>query len=88
MVDGATSEWIPIVSGIQQGSVLGTLLFILYAKCLSWLRTDYNYTNADDSTAVVREPADRPAVDASFNRDMASIQEWLIKVKLLDITGA
>ena len=33
---------------------------------------------ADDSTllAVVRKPADRPAVAASVNRDLARIQEW------------
>ena len=33
---------------------------------------------ADDSTllAVVRKPADRPAVVASLNRDLARIQEW------------
>ena len=37
--DGATSEWIPIVS---QGSVLGPLLFIFIpVKCLSWWRTGY-----------------------------------------------
>ena len=36
------------------------------------------YTYADDSTllAVVRKPADRPAVAASHNRDLARIQEW------------
>ena len=36
------------------------------------------FAHADDSTllTVVHKPADRPAVGASFNRDLARIQEW------------
>ena len=36
------------------------------------------YANADDSTprAVVRKPADRPAVAASLSMDLTRIQEW------------
>ena len=32
VVDGATSEWIPIVSGVPQGGVLGPHFFFLYTS--------------------------------------------------------
>ena len=78
VVDGATSEWIPIVSGMLQGSVLGHLLFIFYSSQMFELVENRLYANADDSTllAVVRKPADRPAIALSLNRDLSRIQEW------------
>ena len=70
VVDVDTSEWIPIVSGVPQGSVLGSLLLILYTSEMFELVESRLYAYADDSTllAVVRKPADRPAVAASLNR--------------------
>ena len=32
VVDGATCEWIPIISRVPQGSVVGLLLYILYTS--------------------------------------------------------
>ena len=78
MVDGATCEWIPIVSGVPQGSVLGPPLFILYTSEMFEQKENRLYAYGDYSTllAVVRKPADRPAVAANHNRDLARIQEW------------
>ena len=36
MDNGAASGWIPIISGMTQGYVLGTLLFILYYSKNVW----------------------------------------------------
>ena len=77
MVDGATSEWIPIVSGLRQGSVLGPLLFILYTSEMFELVENGLYAYANDYTLVevAFKPADRPAIAASLKRDLARIQE-------------
>ena len=78
MVDGAICEWIPIVSGVPLGSVLGPLLFILNTSEMFDLVENGLHAYAVDSTllAVVRKPADKPAVAASLNKDLARIQEW------------
>ena len=80
VVDGATSEWIIIVSGVPQRRLLGPLLFVLYTNETFELVENRLYAYADDSTllTVLRNPADRPAVAASLNRDLARIQKWCI----------
>ena len=77
MVEGAAREWIPIFSGVPQGSVLGPLLFILFTSEMFELVENRLYAYADDSTllAVVRKQPHRPPVAAFLNRDLARIQE-------------
>ena len=50
---------------------------IIYAMEMFELVENRLYAYADDSTllAVVRKPADRPALPDSFNRDFPKIQE-------------
>ena len=78
MVDGATSDWIPIVLGVPQGSVLAPLLFILYISKMFELVENRLYSYADNAIllADVRKPADKPAVVDSLYRDLARIQNW------------
>ena len=58
--------------------MLGPLLCIIYTGEMFELVQNRPFDNADDSTllAVVRKPADIPAVAASLNRELARIQEW------------
>ena len=78
MVDGCRSNLVNIVSVVPQGSLLGTLLFLLYTpKLLSIL--EYKLIGyADDSTfmAVVPSPGVRVAVAESLIRDLGSVSEW------------
>ena len=78
VVDGATSEWIPIVAGVPLGSMLDHLLFILYTGEMFELVENRLYAYADDSIllAVVLKPAQRAAVAETLNRDLSRIQEW------------
>ena len=78
--EGASCEWIPIVSGVPQGSVLGPLLLFIYTSEMFELVENRLYAYADDSTLlpVVRQPADRPDVAASLNRDLAGFRSGAI----------
>ena len=78
IVDGATNEWFPIISGVPQLSLLGSRLSILHTLEMFELVEKWLYAYADDATllVVLRKPADRPAVAASRNRDLTKIQEW------------
>ena len=73
MVDGATGQWIPIVSGLSHGSVLGPLMFILYTNERFELVENrlyaYMLVIPHYCMAAIRKPADRPAGAASLNRD-------------------
>ena len=53
-INGDKSQWIPVTSGIPQGSVLGTLLFLIYINDLPENVNSTVYMYADD-TKIYRE---------------------------------
>ena len=78
LVDGCRSKLVNVVSGVPQGSVLGPLLFFLYASELFSIQENKLIGYADDSTliAVVPSPGVRVTVEASLNRDLVRVNAW------------
>ena len=66
MVDGCQSKLVNVVSGVQQGSVLGPLLFLLYTSDIFSILENKLIGYADDSTfiAVVPSPGIRVALQS------------------------
>ena len=78
MVDVCRSKLVNVVSGVQQGNVLGSLLFLLYTSDLFSIKENKLIGYADDSTlmAVVPSPSTRVTVAESLIRDFGMVSEW------------
>lgn len=76
-VDYAKSDSNHVVSGVPQGSVLSTLLFVLYTNDTFDLFENKLFAYAVEPTlvAVVPKVSDRAAVCASLNRDLPKIYQ-------------
>ena len=57
MVDGCWSKLINVVSGVQQGSVLGMLVFLLYTSELFSILENKLFSYGDDSTLMAFVPS-------------------------------
>ena len=86
MVDGCRSKLVKVVSGVPQESVLGPLLFILYASELLSVQENKTIGCPDNSTliAVVPSPGVRVTVAELMNHDLGQVSEWchLLGMKL------
>ena len=74
VINGQTSEWKPVLSGVPQGSVLGPLLFIIYINDLDVGLNNYVSKFADDTKigkSVLTE-LDR----LSLQQDLDKITKW------------
>ena len=85
-------EWIQIVSGVPQVSVLilnNIILFIIYTCEMFELVENLLFAYADDSIllAIVHKPAARSAIATSLDRDLARIQEWCMILNPNKIKG-
>jgi hypothetical protein len=75
LIDGQSSGWKEIDSGVPQGSVLGPLLFFIYINDITRDLQSNNFLYADDTSLL--EIVDDPCLTADrLNHDLECIKAW------------
>ena len=72
---GASSECLPVLSGVPQGSILGPLLFLIYLNDLPEVISHFSIYLFEDNTKLVK--LIRSEVDSSLlQEDINSLEQW------------
>ena len=78
-IGSSISGKLRVTHGVPQGSILGTLLFLIFINDLPQAAREFDYTLfADDSTLSCAIPRrDILSVRTNINRSLAAIHTWL-----------
>ena len=81
VLNGQTSDWALIKSGVPQGSVLGPLLFLIYINDLPD-DLSCNVKLFADDTSIFSSVIDSNVSHAEVNNDLNKIQNWAFQWKM------
>jgi len=80
-VRNSFSEWVSVLSGVPQGSMLGPLLFLLFVSDLpDWIRNSIRMF-ADDTKiwCVVKQVEDNLLLQKGLDSMAEWLEEWLLR---------
>ena len=74
VIDGQISEWISILSGVSQGSILGPLLFLIYTNDIVLDIRCEIFLFADDTVLSIQ------TVNNDLNKFSRWVSQWLVSL--------
>ena len=84
VVNGEQSEMKPVTHGIPQGSILGTLLFLIYVNDITNASDVLKLVLFADDTNAFHSDFDKNNLVRTLNTELSKINEW-INVNLLTV---
>ena len=83
VINGAFSSWVPVTSGVPQGSVLGPLLFLLYINDISSVVSHSRVKLFADDVTIYKEilcPADVDLLQLDLSKVVQWARKWLLQL--------
>ena len=80
-LNGQTSSWTEVNAGVPQGSILGSLLFLIYINDLPHGLSSNVKLFADD-TSLFSVVHDIHSYAGDLNKDLKTINEWAFQWKM------
>ena len=77
VVNGHSSEMLPITSGVPQGSVLGPLLFLIYVNDLPYVSTILKFYVFADDSSIYYDSENLITLQKTVNRELRKVRKWL-----------
>jgi hypothetical protein len=82
VLDGVYSDWLPVLSGVPQGSILGPLLFLVYVNDMpNYVQGDSKLALFADDSKLYKVIKSEPCKE-SFQDDIDRIHRWSIDSKM------
>ena len=81
MLNGQSSTWLPVIVGNLQGSILGSLFFLIYVNDLSKNLSSIMKLFADD-TSIFSVAHNVDLSEKQLNDDLSKISEWAYQRKM------
>ena len=76
-VNGHVSASLSITCGVQQGSVLGPLLFLIYVNDLPSISKILEFYLCADDTSIYFESGNLLTLQKIVNRELRKVKKWL-----------
>ena len=74
ILNGGTSDWLPVLSGVPQGSVLGPCLFLIYINDIDLNISGEMLKFVDDTKVIC--PIEKEENGATLQADLDKLLDW------------